>query len=357
MSRRMTVAAALVLGCMAAAVSNTTVAVSRERVSVSSAMGDRSSGGRRAGTVWVVNRDLGEVAVFDARTGSLVARQPTGAGAHEVAISDQAHRAVITNENDNTISILSTREPGAPVPVALGPRPHHVEVSRDGGTFAVGLVGTNAVALIDADTGHTTTYTSSDNPAAAAHGPYLRGRTLYVAHETGDEITAIDTDTGQIELSVGGISQPTEVLPDRHERLLYVSARGEDDIKVIDLRARRIVAEIPVGDQPETMLLTRDQHTLIVSIRGTPARLAFIDTRTRTLTATIDLAGPGTFGDLAAISADDRVVYATFDRGQPGTGGIAVVDTRTRTVIDIWEYPGIGRVHGIAHTSDIPRRP
>ena len=119
------------------------------------------------------------------------------------------------------------------------------------------------------------------------------------------------------------------MLPDRHERLLYVSARGEDDIKVIDLRARRIVDEIPVGDQPETMLLTRNQHTLIVSMRGTPARLAFVDTRTRTVTATLDLAGPATFGDLAAISADDRVVYATFDRGQTGTGGVAVVDIRT----------------------------
>ena len=208
--------------------------------------------------------------------------------------------------------------------------------------------------LIDARTGETSTYASSDNPAAAAHGPYLVDDTLYVAHETGDEVTAIDTDTGTIELIARGISQPTEVLPDRHERLLYVSSRGEDEIKVIDLRTLLIVDRIPVGDQPETMLLTRDRRTLIVSMRGSPARLAFIDIRTRTVTP-VDLGGPDTFGDLAAISDDDRFVYATFDRGPTGTGGVAVVDTKRHTVLETWAYPGIGRVHGVAHTSDIPR--
>ena len=117
------------------------------------------------------------------------------------------------------------------------------------------------------------TYTSSSNPAATAHGPYLRGETLYVAHEIGDEVTGIDTETGTIELSVGGILQPTEVLPDRHERLLYVSARGEGTIKVIDLETQAVIGEVAVGTQPETMLLTRDRRTLIVSMRGTPARL------------------------------------------------------------------------------------
>ena len=317
---------------------------------------DTVQDGEHAGTVWVVNREAGEVAIFDARTGELLARQPTGAGAHEVAISDDADSAYITNENEDTISIVSTRQPDA-IKVDLGPQPHHVEVSRDGDTIAVGLVGTNAVALIDTETGRTENYTSSANPAAAAHGPYLLDDTLYVAHETGDEVTAIDTATGEIVFSVGGISQPTEVLPDSSAQLLYVSARGEDAIKIIDLNTHSIVGEVEVGDQPETLLLTRDERTLIVSMRGTPAQLAFIDTGTLALTELVDLAGADTSGDLAAISDDDRFVYATFDRGETGTGGVAVVDVERRAVIDTWDYPGVGRVHGIAYTSQTPGSP
>ena len=238
----------------------------------------------RAGTVWVVNRDKGEVTVFDAKSGLPLATRPAGAGAHEVAISNDVDKAYITNENENTVSILSTRTL-AGSKIALGPRPHHAEPSQDGETILVGLVGTNVVAAIDAETAQVTRYTSSANTAATAHGPFLRNETIYVAHEIGDEVTGIARDTGAIEFSVGGISQPTEVLPDRHERVLYVSARGEGKIKVIDLDTRTVVDEVAVGTQPETMLLTRDRRTLIVSMRGTPARLAFVDTRDLVLTA------------------------------------------------------------------------
>ena len=299
------------------------------------------------------NRERGEVTIFDAQSGVPLATRPVGAGAHEVAISDDVDRAYVTNENENSISILSTRTL-AGSKVALGPRPHHVEPSRNGETILVGLVGTNVVAAIDARTGRTARFTSSSNPAATAHGPALRDDTIYVAHELGDEVTGIDTTTGEVELSVRGIAQPTEVLPDRHERLLYVSARGEGTIKAIDVDTGAVLGSVAVGVQPETMLLTRDQRTLIVSMRGTPARLAFVDTDAFTLLDTIDLAGAGTFGDLAAMSADGRHVFATFDRGAAGVGGVAVVDVSGRTVVDTWAYPAVGRTHGVAFTSTRP---
>jgi hypothetical protein len=122
---------------------------------------------------------------------------------------------------------------------------------------------------------------------------------------------------------------------------------------VLDLDSHAVVGEIAVGPQPETLLLTRDRKTLIVSMRGTPARLAFVDTRSLTV-ATVDLAGAGSFGDLAAMSRNGRLVYATFDRGATGVGGVAVVDIRRRTVIDTWDYPDVGRVHGVAFSPDRP---
>jgi DNA-binding beta-propeller fold protein YncE len=311
---------------------------------------DESCRDGTTGTVWVVNRDKGEVTIFDAASGMPLSTTPTGPGAHEVAISDRERKAYVTNENENTISILSTRSLESQK-LPLGPRPHHAEPSRHGETILVGLVGANRVAAIDADTGQAREYVSSANPAARAHGPYLSRGTIYVAHETGDEVTGIDAETGAIELSVGGILQPSEVLPDR-KGLLYVSARGEGKVKVIDLQSRSVVADVAVGTQPETMLLTRDKRTLIVTMRGTPAQLAFVDTRSLTLTGVMPLGGADTFGDLAAMSRDGRFVYATFDRGATGVGGVAVVDVKRRAVVDVWSYPGVGRSHGIALSQD-----
>ena len=322
--------------------------------SVAGAHGDHAK--KPSGSVWVVNRDLGEVTIFDAATGAIRATLRTGVGAHEVAISRRARSAYVTNELEDTLSIVSLRTL-ASSKLPLGPRPHHAEPSKDGRAIVVGLVGANRIATVDTRTDAVRTFDSSANAAARAHSGYVsRDReTIYVPHETGDEVTAVDTATNTIAWSVRGIVQASEVLPDRRERRLYVSARGEGKVKVIDLASRAVAGEVAVGTQPETMLLTRDRDTLIVTLRGTPARLAFVDTETLTLTSTVELGGAGTFGDLAAMSRDGRFVYATFDRGTTGVGGVAVVNVRRRMVVDTWAYPGVGRPHGVAFSTTKPR--
>ena len=91
------------------------------------------------GSVWVVNRDRGEVTIFDAASGAPKATVATGAGAHDVAISRRTQQAYVTNEFDNTVSVLSARTL-AQRAIPLGPGPHHVEPAGDGRTMLVGLV-------------------------------------------------------------------------------------------------------------------------------------------------------------------------------------------------------------------------
>jgi DNA-binding beta-propeller fold protein YncE len=309
-----------------------------------------------AGSVWVVNRDRGEVTIFDAASGAPKATVRTGAGAHDVALSRRTHQAYVTNEFDNTVSVLSTRT-FAQRAIPLGPGPHHVEPAGDGRTMLVGLVGSNRIGAIDTATDAVREYVSSANPAARAHAAYRArgGETIYVAHETGNEVTGVDAVTGALRFGVGGIVQPSEVLADRGERRLYVSARGEGTIKMIDLATHTVVGEVAVGTQPETMLLTPDGRTLVVTLRGTPAQIALVDTRCLRLIATVPIGEAGTFGDLAAMSRSGRFVFATFDRGAGGTGGVAVVDLQRRAAVSTWDYPGAGRPHGIAYSPKSPR--
>ena len=199
--------APLLLACLCAA-SLTVLA------SVAGAREGTGSHHPRQGSVWVVNRDAGEVTVFDARSGDVQATVPTGPGAHEVAISRRTRQAYVTNEFENTISILSTRTL-ASRKVPLGPQPHHAEASRTGRKVVVGLVGTNKVGVIDTATDAIRLYDSSGNAAARAHSGYLTRSTIFVPHETGNEVTAIDRLSGTIEFSVGNIVQASEVLPDQ----------------------------------------------------------------------------------------------------------------------------------------------
>ena len=322
------------------------------------------------GTVWVVNRDLGQLAVFDAATGDLLATRPVGRGAHDICISEQAQKAYITAETDNAVTIVDT-DTLAIDSIPVGPLPHHVEPSNDGHTIYVSLAshpttqpapGRNEYAAIDTRD-HSVTYrTSSHNASARTHAmaPNLDGDRLYVAHDAGNEVTGINLDTGVVEFTVANIPRAEEVMPSRSGDVLWVSSRGSNSVKRINLgRPQDTPASANVGVQPESMMLTPNERTLVVSLRGTPASLGFVDTATvGTATPEIQLvpiAGPGSAGDLAVMTANGHFVFATYDNGPTGTGGIVVVDVRTREIVNAWDYPGPGRPHGIWYSRKAAR--
>jgi len=309
------------------------------------------------GTVWVVNRDLGELTIFDARSGKVVKSLPVGAGAHDICISERAGKAYVTAETINTVTAVDMRTLATEsIPVA--PLPHHIEPSPDGRTIYVTLASHTATAglpqyaAIDTDDNAVTYVTTSDNPLARSHGPSpsLDGDTLFVAHDIGDEVTGVDTETGDIDPSITPIVRAEEVTPTRFGHLLWASSRGDGTVKRIDLETNTITASVPVGVQPESVMLTPSERTLVVSLRGSPAVVGFVDTVKLALRGTLQIGGPGTFGDLGVITSNGRHVFATFDAGISGVGGVAVIDVRTRKVVDTWVYPGTGRPHGLWHS-------
>jgi len=315
-------------------------------------------------SIWVVNRDQGTLTVFDADTGKVLAPSPitVGAGVHDLVVSHQTRKAFVTNDADSvfvlsasTLDVLDTIQFGA------GTRPHHVELSPDGRTVYVGLFGTNRIAAIDARTHEVREYISSSQSGPMAHAPHPSpdGRFIFVPHEMGNLITKLSTRTGRIlrSLSPGDTSggQPSEVLSTRDGELLYVSMRNEGKVKTVDVDSFVVTGEVSLGAvdlQPESLILTRDERTLIVTLRGKPpARLALVNTRNLALRGTVDIGGAGTFGDLAVDSPDGRYVYATVDAGANGQGGVARVDL-DRGKVETWLYPGIGRPHGIAYSTE-----
>ena len=329
----------------------------------------RGNRDRPKGTVWVVNRDLGQLAVFDAGTGTLLKTLPVGAGAHDVCISERARKAYITAEADNAVTAVDT-ETLATESIPVNALPHHCEPSDDGRTIYVslqshpvaGAVGAPQFAAIDTRD-HSVTYMStSDNPAARSHGVTPERDKLYVAHDTGNELTGIDLETGDIDFSIPNILRAEEVVASKSGDQLWVSSRGDGSVKRIDLDLDipAITASVPVGVQPESMMLTPNERTLVLSMRASPASLGFVDTKSvdtaTPLVQVLPIAGTGTFGDLAVMTPNGRYVFATFDRGlPPNKGGVAVVDVRTRQIVNWWEYPGEGRPHGIWYSKKAAR--
>jgi DNA-binding beta-propeller fold protein YncE len=346
---------------------------------LAAAQAGQGLGDRPKGTVWVVNRDLGQLAIFDAVTGDLLAPPlAVGRGAHDICISEQARKAYITAEMDNVVTVVDT-ETLETRSILVGPLPHHVEPSNDGHTIYVSLashptifpaIGAPQYAAIDTRDNSVTYKTSSHSPNARSHGvtPALEGDRLYVAHDTGNEVTSIDLETGNVDFTVPGILRAEEVIPSRFGDALWVSSRGDGSVKRIDLVSHAITASVPVGVQPESIMLTPNERTLVVGLRGAvatatspgvPAKLGFVDTTTvdgpSPVVHVLQIAGVGSMGDLAVMTPNGHYIFATYDNGTSGTGGVVVVDVRTRQIVSTWEFPGTGRPHGIWYSRKAAR--
>ena len=309
-------------------------------------------------TVWVTNRDQGTVAVHDASTLEVLAG-PTvvGAGVHDIAVSDRTGK-VFVSDDASRVYVLSTSnlalEPIDTIQFAAGSRPHHLSVSHDGKAVFVGLFAGNAIAAIDARTHEVFELPSSNQPGTTAHAPEPSpdDRYVFVPHEGATQhlVTKVSLRSGAPvdALAIGTNTSPSEVLPTRNGETLYASMRNEGAIRAIDIDSFTLVGgPLTVGTQPESLILTPGERTLIVSLRGSPARLAFVDTRSMTLAKTLDIAGAGSFGNLAVESADGRYIYATFDAAAEGFGGLVKVDAFARTIVDTHVYAEAGRPHGV----------
>ena len=223
------------------------------------------------------------------RHGSVLATRPVGAGAHDICISEQAGKAYITAE---TIGIVTTvdLETLAMESIPVGPLPHHLEPSHDGRTIYVRLashsaaVGAPQYAAIDTDD-QPVSYGHERQRGARSHGPHpsLDGETLYVAHDIGDRVSAIDLLTGAISFEIPSIPRAEEAIATRFGDQLWVSA-GRRHRQARRPRHRPRHQLVRVGVQPESVMLTPPNGPCRQP-PGSPATLAFVDTRPSRSTA------------------------------------------------------------------------
>ena len=304
---------------------------------------------RERGTLWVTNRALNNVALYDAATGNLIATVAVGRDAGDVTVAPGTGKAYVANEADNTVSVISLASRSVTKTISVGSRPHHIETSADGTRVVVGLFGTNKVAVIDTRTDAVTEYAASTNPAARTHQAWPGSDGLvFAANEVTDDIVVIDTKTGAIVFSLSVGTRPSEVLVTEDGRTAYVSLRGENKVKVVDLVRRQVTGEVTVGTEPDTLQLTPDGRTLVVALRGRPAQVVFVDTFALRVTRTIDAAGAGTLAAHHWLSRDARYTFVAFEGGTPG---VAVIENASGRVVRTDPYPGGGRPHGL-HLAD-----
>ena len=154
-------------------------------------------------------------------------------------------------------------------------------------------------------------------PAGLALSP--DGRRLYVAENLADSLAVLDPATGQVLQRVATGRYPYGVVA-APDGTVYVSAWGGDHVSVFETTGETLApaGEIAAGRHPSALLLNADGSRLFVA-SATTDRVAVVDTRSRTVIATLDDAAPsgpaeGSTPNALALSPDGtRLIVAEAD--------------------------------------------
>ena len=247
----------------------------------------------QSGTVFVTERTTGSssVTAFDAASGDVLWRSPTGNAPIGVTKPHGTDKVYTSDEGSNQMSVFDERTGVFLRTIAMGPRPHHLMASADGNFIYVGEFNTNTIGVVDTSTDtEIAHYPASRIAGARTHAVWISndGRNLYATNAgTANTISKLDTRDAAPnpiwEFPVG--ASPSEILVTQDDKVAYVSVRNEDKIKVVDVSGDDpiVIGEAAARSQPDTLSLTNDGKTLVVGLRASPtgrARAALIDTAT-----------------------------------------------------------------------------
>ena len=306
------------------------------------------------GTIWAANRGAHSIRGFDPDTGEVV---QTIAMAPNSQPGDLAYAKgrIYVAEEFGTPPAIAIVDPDAGLVVhrilfAPGSRPHHVHASASGNLVAVGLFGTDTVAVVDthddALLGVWDSNPQTTNGRVHAAVFSNDGNTLYLADEGANQVVAMDPRTGLVlwRMSVPGVH---ELAITHDNKTAYVSRRSANSLAVIDLEERTVERELTLV-LPDTLQLSANEQILTVGLRTTPAQLAVVDTRTLSRTL-VTLSAPGETGTIAGhqwTAPGGRYTFAAYEGGP--NPGLAVIDhTAGDVVVQRLPYPG--RPHGVDH--------
>ena len=180
------------------------------------------------------------------------------------------------------------------------------------------------------------------------------GRLLYVVCQAGDELRAVDIQSGKVVSTVPVGHVPSGIALSRDGRQIYVTNAWSDTVSVIDAATLKVVRTLPTGFEPTGIVSDRSGETLYVANRLS-SDISVIDVNTGQEIKRL-LAGRG--ASYLALSADGKFVYGTHiypNAGAfrtPPNSEITVIDTARQAVVERKRLHNVAGVFHVALSAD-----
>ena len=286
---------------------------------------------------------------FRAFAAALVGAAAALAGADRAAAADTGY-IFVSNETDNTVSVLDGESFEVVATVPTGERPRDMRWNADKSLLLIAASGDDRIEMLDPATleivGH---LEAGEDPEIFNIDP--SGRILVAANEDDNEITVTDLATGEPLRVVEDVGIEPEGVTFRNDgKVVFVTSEVTNTVFVIDPWSGDILDEVLVGNRPRRGVVTPDDREYWVT-NELGGSVSILDAQSWEVIdeiwfeprgMRIEDVNPVDF----AITRDGATAYVTLGRARH----VAVVDVASR---EIEEYILAGdRVWGAALTAD-----
>lgn len=301
---------------------------------------DQTSQPSHSNRLIVLNKSSHSAWLLDAQDGNKLAALPTGVAPHEVTISPDKSRAVITNYGDqhpgNSLTVIDLDSQKIHKTISLGTytRPHGVEWFSDNQRAIVTVEGQKAVITVDIDSGEilNSIRTNQDVSHMVALGP--DEDTAYVTNLGSGTVSILDLKKEQVAATVetGSGTEGVAVIPRAGE--VWITNRSANSISVMDIASQKIIQRFNSAAFPIRAEVSNHQKWVAVSnARSSEVSIFEVESHNQIQKiSTVQNNDPGTPIGLT-FSDDDRRLYVSNSKGN----SISVIDTQNWEIITTFE--------------------
>ena len=179
----------------------------------------------------------------------------------------------------------------------------------------------NTISVID---GETLEVVDTIEVGERPRGIVLDGETLYICTSDDDHIEVLDLASGRVTHTLPSGPDPELMELGPNDRRLYVANEDDNLVTVVDVDERRKVYEIPVGIEPEGIGVSPDGKWL-VNTSETTNMAHFIDTESLEIEANVLV---DTRPRVAQFTPEGDEVWVSSEIG----GTLAVIDVESKEI-------------------------
>lgn len=221
--------------------------------------------------ILILNKSGDTAWQIDAHSGIKIKEYRTGDAPHEIAVSPDNSRAIITNYGSdkpgNTLTILDLNNRTIDKTISLGKyqRPHGVQWFSDGSRAVVTAESQQAVLIVDINTGTILSSIGTNQKVShmVALGP--RQKKAFVTNLGSASLSILDLEEKKSSriIKTGKGAEGISVVP--HRREVWITNRGANTVSIIDIPKESISRTLHSSGFPIRAELSPDEKIMAVS--------------------------------------------------------------------------------------------